>query len=197
MKALLTTLLVTVLLEGALYGCEQEWSADNQDRREDAGAPWGEQVNGLRMRLTTVGDEKSARNPQLALELQNISPKPFWLERLVDTCHVEATDTSGKRLVIRDLVAPPGPWTTRKADIQPGEILRWTESYNRFGIVWPADGDQQVRLRFGIGLRHARADEPELSVYTNWLTLPTPKPHEIAGEEDLPIVWGPTSTVTV
>jgi hypothetical protein len=144
------------------------------------------------MRLTTVADDKAASSTPVAVELQNISAKPLWPERLVDNCRVEAMDTSGKRLAIRDNLAPPGPWVARKAGIRPGETLRWTEWYDRYGIVWPAAGDQHVRIRFIIPLRHARADEPELSVSTNWLALPTPKPHEIASEGDLPAVWGAT-----
>lgn len=166
-----------------------ETPAEEQRPRENVAVPWGEPVSGLRMRLTEAGGERSA-NVRLTLELQNTSDKPFWLERLADTYRVEATDTSGRRVFLGRQLDPPSPWTTRKKDIQPGETLRWTDWYGRFRMVQPPKGGRQVRIRFGLHLRRARADEPDLSVSTNWLTLPTVDPREIAGEADLPGAWG-------
>jgi len=141
------------------------------------------------MRLTEAGDERSA-NIRLTLELQNTSDKPFWLERLADTYRVEATDPSGRRLSLGRRLHRPGPWSTRTTDIRPGETLRWTDWYGRFRMVQPPKAGEQVRIRFVLHLRRARADEPDLSVSTNWLTLPTLDPWEIAGEADLAGVWG-------
>ena len=166
----------------------EDGSAEKQRNREDSATPWGEEVSGLRMRLTKADDEKSANIP-LALELRNTTDAPFWLERLWDVYHVEATDASGGRVHLGNRLDPPGPWTTRKTDIQPGETIRWTDWYGRFRRTQPPDGNGQVRIRFFLPLRRARADEPDLSVFTNWLTLPTLDPRQIADEADLPHGW--------
>ncbi len=163
-------------------------SADKQRNPHDTAVPWGEAVGGLQMRLTKAGDEKSANIP-LVLELRNTSDAPVWLERLWDVYLVEATDTAGGRVHLANRLDPPGPWTTRKTDIQPGETIRWTDWCGRFRGAKPPDGNGRVRIRFFLPLRRARADEPDLSVYTNWLTLPMLDPRQIAGEADLPNGW--------
>lgn len=145
--------------------------------------PWGETVEGLRMRLTAVRGTEYRRGMVLPLtvELQNVGEKPVAFNRF---CGVTAEAKTEKNIAY--IAAGPAdyPWDGRKGALAPGEVARWTQRfdqlrYQRFDEfkykyeIPPAGSKLDLRFRATV-LRENAAQEKNyepLQVDSNWIRM--------------------------
>jgi len=120
--------------------------SDVQVERES----WGEELNGLQMRVTAPAGTKYThlQTLPLVIEIQNISNTRFPIHRLPIGVRVEATDEAGRKL---NFIEPRTicPWEGRRSDYLPaGSIVRWTHWFERFQFVNPPEDGSQIKMCF-------------------------------------------------
>jgi hypothetical protein len=116
--------------------------------------PWGEPLNGLRMRVIAQSGTEYVRMQSLplAIEIQNISITGFPIHRLPVGVRAEATDESGKTL---DLIEPVtiSPWHGRPGDLSAGSTVQLTLWFSSFKFVNPPKAGSVIKLCFVLPTR--------------------------------------------
>jgi hypothetical protein len=151
---------------------------------------WGEPSRGLRMRLRAPSG--TAYRPRaslpLVLELQNVGDRPRPLDKLPRTIQAEATETTGKKLVVMPL-AGPHPWVGRNDSLLPGAVIRWTVPFERLPFTVPPPAATKVSLRFMLPTSELEAGGP---VFSNPIQVSVERDPALARltEADVPDRWG-------
>jgi hypothetical protein len=167
---------------------------------EDCGpeVPWGETVDGWRMRLTTPsGTEYRWNTPlPLLLEVQNASEGLLALESLGWWNPDPEVTADGKRLVARPLI-DVSPWEGRRDDLPAGASIKRAVDFERLRFSGePVKAGAAVRVRFRLSLpgkapkgAPGAAAAPRLFSNEVSLKLKDDHPSVMAGEADLPPKW--------
>jgi hypothetical protein len=189
-----------VLLAGGLVAVGMGVLASPQaaaepPRADRAGeAPWGEAVNGWRMRLTLPASNEYRRTAPLPmlLEVENVSGGALALDSLgFWNPDVDVTE-AGKRLIVRPLI-DVSPWEGRHDALPASSVIKWTLDFNRLRFARPplkAGTTVQVRVRQVLPSDAARrADAPQLLSNEVAVNLKDDHPAVMAGAADLPEKW--------
>jgi RNA polymerase sigma factor (sigma-70 family) len=170
----------------------------NQAGGGDREPPWGEAVNGWRLRVTTpAGTDYRAKTPlPLLLELQNASGAPLSLGLLAPSAEPEVTDDAGKPLVARPVI-DVSPWEGRRDRLPAGASLKWAVDLDRLRFATePLKAGTGLRIRFWLAVRDETPGGQRLFSNEVSLKLRDDHPSVLAGEADLPPKWA-GSTVFV
>jgi RNA polymerase sigma factor (sigma-70 family) len=163
--------------------------------------PWGETVEGWRLRVTMPSGTEYRRNKPmpLLLELQNDSKGPLPLGPLAWYVDPEVTE-NGKRLVARPLI-DVSPWEGRRDEVPAGASVKWTVDFDRIRFSkQPLKAGTALQVRF----RARMQDEgpkgkplagPQRLLLSNEVSLKLKDDHPsiMAGQADLAPKWTDTT----
>jgi uncharacterized protein (TIGR03067 family) len=160
--------------------------------------PWGETVDGWRLRVTMASGAEYRRNKPmpLLLELQNVSKGPLPLGPLA--CYVDPEVTEdGKRLVVRPLI-DVSPWEGRRDEVPAGASVKWKVDFDRIRFSkQPLKAGTSLQVRFRAAMQDeapkgkAPAAGSQRLLFSNEVSLKLKDDHPsiMAGQADLASTW--------
>jgi RNA polymerase sigma factor (sigma-70 family) len=164
----------------------------------DKEAPWGETVDGWRMRLTTPSGTEYRRNAPfpLLLEVQNASRGPLALESLGWWNPDPEVTADGQRVIARPLIAV-SPWEGRRDELPAGASIKWTVDFDRLRFSrQPLKAGAAIQVRFRMSMpgkvpKGAPRPAEPTRLFSNEVSLKLNDDHPsvMAGEADLPPKW--------
>lgn len=196
-------LLILCLLLGAWGLALMGQSAVRAETAPPASAPerpWGEELNGLRMRVTTpsadpdgVVEYRRGRSVPLDIEIENVGPDPIPLKTL-HGLSFKVTDLRGKRIGVQGyLWSHISPWLMAQGDLAPGRRTRDRVYLERLHWRLPEGADRRINLLFRLPTQKPVPGKLSIEAYANPITIlmiDSPFDHPLKSAE-LPDAWTP------
>jgi hypothetical protein len=155
--------------------------------------PWGEPLNGLRMRLTTPKGTMYSRGTSLPLviEIQNVSDQPFPLKQLNSILQFKVTDQQNQRIGIQGILdGHITNWESLDGVLKPDEIITDTCYIER--LKWRMSSTaESIVMHFLLPTQKEGPEKFTITEYSNPVTIQLKdSPYEhLLKSQDLPEKW--------
>ncbi len=142
-------------------------------------SPWGEKLNGLRMRVTSpaIGPDgvivyRRGRSVPLELEIQNVSDRAIPLSDLFSPVSFKVTDQSGERVGVQGYIgAHITPWQMAAGQLEPGESIKDLVYLERMRWRMPEKADKKLNLLLQLPTQRQVPASLPLNAYANPITV--------------------------
>ncbi len=187
---LVAGLLVVVTLAGPRHAHRES---------KPATPPWGEVLNGVRMRVTapTAGADgvvvyRRGKSVPLEIEIENVSKSVIPLSQLSRVRSFKVVDLAGKRLGVQGyLWAHVNSWPKAASALLPGDRIRDVVYLERMRWRLPKETGKHIRILMQLPTQKQVPNQLPINAYANPITVElqdSPFEHSLKSA-DLPDVW--------
>jgi hypothetical protein len=160
--------------------------------------PWGETLNGMRMRVTApsagpdgVVEYRRGRMVPLDLEIENVGPDPIPL-KTIHAPSFKIMDLRGNRIGVQGyLLSHIPPWQMASGDLAPGQGIRDRVYLERLHWRLPDGADRKINLLFQLPTPKSVPNQLSINADANPVTvmmIDSPFDHPLKSS-DLPDSW--------